>query len=119
MQDGGTPVTHIKSKIKVCIMTESVKIPKDEIPGELYPIFRMQQGRGGEESTSYLPIVYIDELSQRLSDLVIVNSTDKTADVEIKYEPISWGKLRLFLQFSTALRSMGDFGFKVIHIILG
>ena len=79
MQDGGTPVTHIKSKIKVCIMTESVKIPKDEIPGELYPIFRMQQGQGGEESTSYLPIVYVDELSQRLSDLVIVNSTDKTA----------------------------------------
>ena len=55
----------------------------------------------------------MDELSQRIRDLVVINSTDKSAVVEIKYEPISWGKLRLFLQFSNALRSMGDFGFKV------
>lgn len=107
----GVPVVHIKSKIKVCIMTDHVKIPKNEIPGELYPLIRLQQGQGSA-SNKYLPIVYVDELSQRLRDLVIVNSTDKTADVEIKYEPISWGKLRLFLQFSTALHSMGDFGFK-------
>ena len=95
-------------------MTDHVKIPKNEIPGELYPLIRLQQGQGSA-SNKYLPIVYVDELSQRLRDLVIVNSTDKTADVEIKYEPISWGKLRLFLQFSTALHSMGDFGFKVTY----
>ena len=94
-------------------MTDLVNIPKHEIPGELYPILRLQNPR--TEGTKYLPIVYVDELSQRIRDLVIVNSTDKNAEVEIKYEPISWGKLRLFLQFSTALRSMGDFGFKVKH----
>jgi len=110
-KDDGIPVVHIKSKIKVCVMTDLVKIPKNEIPGELYPILRIQQGQKGE-STKYLPIVYVDELSQRIHDLVIVNSTDKNVNVTIKYEPISWGKLRLFLQFSTALRSMGDFGFK-------
>merc|ERR1712020_635969 len=38
--------------------------------------------------------------------------TDKSANVEISYEPISWGKLRLFSQFTTALRSMGELGFK-------
>lgn len=110
-KDDGIPVVHIKSKIKVCIMTDHVKIPKNDIPGEMYPIIRFQQSQttGG---TKYLPIVYVDELSQRIRDLVIINSTDESANVEIKYEPIAWGKLRLFLQFGTALRSMGDFGFK-------
>lgn len=110
-ESDGIPVVHIKSKIKVCVMTDHVKIPKNEIPGELYPLLRIQQGQKSE-NVKYLPIVYVDELSQRIRDLVIVNSTDKKASVEIKYEPMSWGKLRLFLQFSTALRSMGDFGFK-------
>ena len=39
---------------------------------------------------------------------VYVNSTDKTTEVEISYEPISWGKLRLFLQF-TELFGSGSF----------
>ena len=108
----GTPVNHIKSQIKVCIMTDTVKIPRNEIPPELYPILRIQQGQTAQRKT-YLPLVYVDELSQRIRDLVVINSTDKSAVIEIKYEPISWGKLRLFLQFSNALRSMGDFGFKV------
>ena len=93
-------------------MTDIVKIPRNEIPPELYSILRIQQGKTAQRKT-YLPLVYVDELSQRIRDLVVINSTDKSAVVEIKYEPISWGKLRLFLQFSNALRSMGDFGFKV------
>ena len=105
------PVVHIKSKIKVCLMTDLVKIPKNEIPGEIYHLLRLQK-QNGRDSKTYLPMVYVDELSQRIRDLVIVNSTDKSANVEISYEPISWGKLRLFSQFTTALRSMGDLGFK-------
>ena len=93
-------------------MTDIVKIPRNEIPPELYQMLRIQHGQTTQRKT-YLPLVYVDELSQRIRDLVVINSTDKSAVVEIKYEPISWGKLRLFLQFSNALRSMGDFGFKV------
>ena len=93
-------------------MTDLVNIPKNEIPGEMYHLLRLQK-QNGKETNKYLPIVYVDELSQRIRDLVIVNSTDKSAGVEISYEPMSWGKLRLFLQFSTALRSMGGLGFKV------
>ena len=106
------PVVHVKSKIKVCLMTDIVNIPKNEIPGEIYHLLRLQK-QNGRDSKTYLPIVYVDELSQRIRDLVIVNSTDQTTEVEISYEPISWGKLRLFLQFTTALRSMGELGFKV------
>merc|ERR1712083_872023 len=79
-QGAGTPVNHIKSQIKVCIMTDIVKIPRDEIPPELYQILRIQQGQTAKRKT-YLPLVYVDELSQRIRDLVVINSTDKSAVV--------------------------------------
>merc|ERR1719292_97854 len=47
----------------------------------------------------------------RMRDLVIVNSTDKEAAVTISYRPISMGKLRLFMQFNSALGSMHGMGF--------
>jgi hypothetical protein len=43
--------------------------------------------------------------------LVVVNKTDKSAPVEFTYRPISYGKLRLFLQFTAALSSMQGLGF--------
>merc|ERR1711872_600860 len=42
---------------------------------------------------------------------VIVNSTDKESSVTVSYRPISLGKLRLFLQFTSALGSMAGMGF--------
>ena len=47
----------------------------------------------------------------RMRDLRIVNTTDTASDVEIAYKPISFGKLRLFMQFTGALRSMHNLGF--------
>merc|ERR1711976_1156979 len=59
----------------------------------------------------FLPLLYVDELSMRLRDLVRVNSTDKTADITLAYRPISMGKLRLFMQFNSALGSLHGLGF--------
>lgn len=56
------------------------------------------QMRGGPDQISYLPIVYVDELSLRIRDLRIVNKTDDFSMVDINYKPITYGKLRLFLQ---------------------
>merc|ERR1740122_67730 len=47
----------------------------------------------------------------RMRDLVRVNKTDKTADLTLLYQPISMGKLRLFMQFNSALGSMHGMGF--------
>jgi len=40
-----------------------------------------------------------------------VNTTDVVGEVKVVYRPISFGKLRLFLQFSSALTSMQGMGF--------
>jgi len=42
---------------------------------------------------------------------VLVNKTDKAGDVNFVYRPISFGKMRLFLQFTQALGSMEAMGF--------
>ena len=102
----GKPVTHLRSKLTVSMMADPVNVPKNEIPGELYYLMRKT-----ENQKHYLPIVYVDELSLRLKDLVVVNSTDDTGRVEFTYRPISFGKLRLFLQFTSALSSMHQLGF--------
>merc|ERR1719412_1760732 len=64
-----------------------------------------------KDRKTYLPILYIDELSMRQRELVKVNATDEVAEVKVVYRPISFGKLRLFLQFSSALMSMQGMGF--------
>ena len=61
--------------------------------------------RGAANQVSFLPIVYIDELNLRLRDLVIVNKTDESFPVEFTYKPISYGKLRLFLQVKYGKRN--------------
>ena len=38
-----------------------------------------------DDKNKYLPIVWVDELSQRLHDQVRVNSTDTEGDVEILF----------------------------------
>ena len=38
--DDGKPVVHLKSKLFVTLMTDSVKLPRKEIPGEIYPLVR-------------------------------------------------------------------------------
>merc|ERR1719507_636783 len=47
----------------------------------------------------------------RQRELVKVNATDEVGEVKVVYRPISFGKLRLFLQFSGALASMKGMGF--------
>merc|ERR1712038_1974660 len=88
------------------MMVDPVNMPKNESPGELHYLMRKT-----ENQEHYLPIVYVDELSLRLRDLVVVNATDDAGRVEFTYRPISYGKLRLFLQFTSALASMHQLGF--------
>jgi len=96
----------IRSKLIVSVMTDQVTLEGRQVPGEIAHTMQLTKDR-----KNYLPIVYVDELSMRMRDLVIVNATDKETEVNFVYKPISFGKLRLFLQFSSALISMQGMGF--------
>ena len=104
--DRTRPVTHLRSKMIVSLMTDQVKMSLKQVPGELGHVMQLTK-----DKKQFLPILYVDELSMRLRDLVIVNATDKEADLTLLYQPISMGKLRLFMQFNSALGSMHGMGF--------
>lgn len=59
----------------------------------------------------YLPVVYIDLLGSRLEDLVPVNKSLKELPVTLVYSPISFGKLRLWMQFTAAMYTLRQMGF--------
>jgi len=105
-KDRTRPVTHIRSKLIVSLMTDQLSMSIKQVPGEIGQVMQLTKDR-----KQFLPILYVDELSMRLKDLVIVNSTDKETSIMLAYRPISLGKLRLFLQFTSALGSMAGMGF--------
>jgi len=105
-RDRSRPVTHLRSKLILSVMNDQVTMPMKEVPGELSHVMQLTKDR-----KKYHPILYVDELTMRIKDLVIVNATDKSAEIQVKYQPISFGKLRLFLQFTAALGSMQSMGF--------
>ena len=102
------PVVHLRSKIQFSIMTDSVDLPKEgkDIPPEIYHYIRLSPG-----GKSYLPIVFVNELTMRLRDLVKINKTDETVSYDLEYSPISFGKLRLFSQFGQSLSGLHGLGF--------
>ena len=89
-------------------MTDSVDLPKEgkDIPPEIYHYIRLSPG-----GKSYLPIVFVNELTMRLRDLVKINKTDETVSYDLEYSPISFGKLRLFSQFGQSLSGLHGLGF--------
>jgi len=105
-RDRSKPITHLRSKITLSLMTDQLSMSIRQVPGEIGQVMQLTKDR-----KKFLPILYVDELTMRLRDLVIVNSTDKESTVTVSYRPISLGKLRLFLQFTSALGSMAGMGF--------
>jgi len=104
--DRSNAVTHLRSRVMLTAMTEQVTMEGRQVPGEIAHSMQLTKDR-----KSYLPILYVDELNMRMRDLRIVNVTDKDTEVMFIYRPISFGKLRLFLQFGSALGSMQGMGF--------
>lgn len=63
------------------------------------------------DGKSYLPVLYIDLLGSRMEDLVPVNTSTTEIPVSVFYSPISFGKLRLWMQFSVAMQTLRTMGF--------
>ncbi|KAJ8415749.1 hypothetical protein AAFF_G00403060 [Aldrovandia affinis] len=60
---------------------------------------------------AYLPLLFIDELSNRVKDLVEIKSTTAELPLTISYDTISLGKLRFWIHMQDAVYSLQHFGF--------
>nr|CAG4643083.1 EOG090X032C [Ilyocryptus agilis] len=99
------PVTHLYSRIFINILDHREPLPKKNLPSDIAQILISPDGR------RYLPVLHIDLLGSRLEDLVPVNKSTTTMSVTFIYAPISFGKLRLWLQFAGALQTLRHMGF--------
>ncbi|KAL1463190.1 hypothetical protein WDU94_014967 [Cyamophila willieti] len=99
------PVTHIKTLIEFNMLTEVEKFPRLEIPFELYNFFRITS------RNEFLPIVTYNVLNDRHTFLKEIEKSTNEVEVNLKYSPISYGKLRLMLHVEASFKNIQQMGF--------
>ncbi|CAG5130853.1 unnamed protein product, partial [Candidula unifasciata] len=100
------PLTHWRQRLSVNVLEDHIDLDRQKIPGEIYPYLRTTQ-----DGRHYYPIVFIDELGYRISDLLPLNESATVMPLTITYSPISFGKLRLWINIQQSLKMLTELGF--------
>ncbi|XP_060798622.1 lipid scramblase CLPTM1L isoform X2 [Neoarius graeffei] len=102
------PVSHWRSRLTVNIVAENFLFDREAIPSDVHRYMRVYQS--GKKFV-YLPLLFIDELSNRVKDLVEINSSTTELPLTISYDTITLGKLRFWIHMQDAVYSLQQFGF--------
>ncbi|XP_069113149.1 lipid scramblase CLPTM1L-like [Argopecten irradians] len=103
--DRNVPISHWRKRLFVTLVTDPLAIDMQAIPADLYKFINpAPNGR-------YLPIVYIDQISFRVRDLLPINKSSSTMPLSITYAPISVGKLRFWNNMMESMKMLHSFGF--------
>ncbi|XP_032228354.2 cleft lip and palate transmembrane protein 1-like protein [Nematostella vectensis] len=100
------PVSHWRPTLNFHVMSEKVAFNRYAIPGEIFSLLRVT------ENEQYLPIVYIDELQVVYRHIQPLNKTSRQMPLNLKYSPISLGKLRIWSAVHQSMGMMKNLGFK-------
>ncbi|KAM3858194.1 lipid scramblase CLPTM1L [Diretmus argenteus] len=102
------PVSHWRSRLTLNIVSDPFVFDKEYLPGDVHRYLRaFQSGR----KMVYLPLLFVDELSNRVKDLIEINSTTTELPLTISYDSISLGRLRFWIHMQDAVYSLQQFGF--------
>ncbi|KAK3511803.1 hypothetical protein QTP70_023184 [Hemibagrus guttatus] len=102
------PVSHWRSRLTLNIVAENFMFDREAIPSDVHRYMRVYQS--GKKFV-YLPLLFIDELSNRVKDLVEINSSTSELPLTISYDTITLGKLRFWIHMQDAVYSLQQFGF--------
>ncbi|KAF4073749.1 hypothetical protein AMELA_G00246920 [Ameiurus melas] len=102
------PVSHWRSRLTLNIVAEKFLFDREGIPSDVHRYMRVYQS--GKKFV-YLPLLFIDELSNRVKDLVEINSSSTELPLTISYDTITLGKLRFWIHMQDAVYSLQQFGF--------
>ncbi|XP_053469240.1 lipid scramblase CLPTM1L isoform X1 [Ictalurus furcatus] len=102
------PVSHWRSRLTLNIVAENFLFDREAIPSDVHRYMRVYQS--GKKFV-YLPLLFIDELSNRVKDLVEINSSSTELSLTISYDTITLGKLRFWIHMQDAVYSLQQFGF--------
>ncbi|XP_059801278.1 lipid scramblase CLPTM1L [Hypanus sabinus] len=102
------PVAHWRSRLTINIMADNFTFDSSALPADVHRYLKlMHHGK----KMQYLPILFVDELSNRVRDLKIINTTSVTLPLTISYNAISLGRLRFWTHMQEAVYSLQQFGF--------
>ncbi|KAM6899943.1 lipid scramblase CLPTM1L [Xenentodon cancila] len=112
-KDGATsssdrPVSHWRSRLTLNIVSDHFLFDREYLPSDVHRYLRVFQN--GKKMV-YLPLLFVDELSNRVKDLQEINSTSMELPLTISYDPISLGRLRFWIHMQDAVYSLQQFGF--------
>lgn len=102
------PVSHWRSRLTVNIVGDHFLFDREYLPNDVHRYLRVFQNG---KKVVYLPLLFVDELSNRVKDLVEINSTTTELPLTISYDSISLGRLRFWIHMQDAVYSLQQFGF--------
>lgn len=99
------PITHVRTKVFLCILTEHFQMSVADIPPELARHIRVNY------KNEFLPILQEDFSKSRQADLLEVNTGSGNFTLELNYMPIGVGKLKLLAHVEQAFHALQKMGF--------
>uniref|UniRef100_A0A8C1BD57 Lipid scramblase CLPTM1L n=1 Tax=Cyprinus carpio carpio TaxID=630221 RepID=A0A8C1BD57_CYPCA len=102
------PVSHWRSRLTVNVVSENFLFDREALPGDVHRYMRVYQSG---KKMIYLPLLFVDELSNRVKDLMEINSSTTELPLTISYDSIALGKLRFWIHMQDAVYSLQQFGF--------
>ncbi|XP_068603280.1 lipid scramblase CLPTM1L [Brachionichthys hirsutus] len=102
------PTSHWRSRLTFNVVGDRFLFDRQHLPGDVHRYLRVFQNG---KKVVYLPLLFIDELSNRVKDLVEINSTSAELPLTISYDSISLGRLRFWIHMQDAVYSLQQFGF--------
>uniref|UniRef100_A0A8D8JSY5 Lipid scramblase CLPTM1L n=2 Tax=Culex pipiens TaxID=7175 RepID=A0A8D8JSY5_CULPI len=99
------PITHIRTKIFITIMTEQFLVSVADIPPELSRHIRVNH------KNEFLPIMQADFLKARHHDLLEVSLKSTNFTLDFNYSPIGIGRFKLLVHVEQAMRTLQQLGF--------
>ncbi|XP_015248258.1 PREDICTED: cleft lip and palate transmembrane protein 1-like protein [Cyprinodon variegatus] len=102
------PVSHWRSRLTLNIVGDHFLFDREYLPSDVHRYLRVFQN--GKKMV-YLPLLFVDELSNRVKDLVEINSTSTELPLTVSYDSISLGRLRFWIHMQDAVYSLQQFGF--------
>lgn len=102
------PVSHWRSRLTLNVVAENFLFDREALPSDVHRYMKVyQSGR----KMVYLPLLFVDQLSNRVKDLMEINSSTTEMPLTISYDTIALGKLRFWIHMQDAVYSLQQFGF--------
>ncbi|XP_042089901.1 lipid scramblase CLPTM1L isoform X1 [Ovis aries] len=102
------PVSHWRPRLTLNVMVDDFVFDGASLPADVQRYMKMiQLGK----TVQYLPILFIDQLSSRVKDLMVINRSSTELPLTVSYDKISLGRLRFWIHMQDAVYSLQQFGF--------